>query len=937
MVIRKGQKMAYENDVLTRNEDSELAVRVVTATEGTNNSSYDDVFTRDSNGKLAVRVVGAGGGDSHNLGFYATQEALEEAYPTAEEGDYAIVGSTDTVWVWDTDNSEWVDTGTKGLVQSVNGQTGTVVLSAADVGAIPQLSTMPTASASNVGNIVQFKGTTTGTYTNGYFYKSVAGEQSIGSGTATVTDFDGGDDEQDLPAPTFTFNVNTFNTFATNLGYGEITDTTLEIDIADNESNFLIEVHYNNGDESFTTQTASQSMSDLESTLASFGVSVDLTGFTWVTVAYLDLPTSTSYSWERVDIQPAPDPLPSQTGHSGEFLMTNGTAASWSDKPLVNTATGNNSLTILGTPTSSQNATNIGVGAAVSSFSGTALGRSASCSGSRGLAVGNGASARGERAIQLGYGDNANNDTFKVANNNGNFEIMSADGTMPSDRLVHAINKYSSMPTAASTNEGWIVQFTGTTDATYTHGYIYECVSDGGNPATYSWSAINVQPAGSGQNSYSANIEFDPNQNDDYGIITITGVAGKSSTLYIRQNVSYEEGGVWSDPEYNAEFIGILQPTNDETGYGSSKLIQINRTQDIYVAAYGSQTANGEPVLEIEYSFNNSVWKDDHCKFILDISTDDTLTITTSKNTSAVGEPGAGTMTVPNPLFDESDSYEYYLTTQNGSMSWALVQNTSPLPSQTGNSGKFLTTDGTDASWSDTVGGELSVKKTASSSFMGVDCIKLYAVYNGNEGTPFKIGTTNGGFGVFSGNAYMQGNIFPSDGFKNLGSNLYVWQKVYAQKICNTQEITVPNTAGTMAVQVSALPTADSTRVGQIYQYIGATNANYTHGYYYECVSDGGNPATYSWSAINVQAGGGGGGSTAATATLADSGWSSNSQTVNVTGVTANNNVIVAAAPASQADYSACGIICTAQGAGTLTFTCDSVPTTGITVNVLII
>ena len=121
--------MAYD-DVLTRNENDELAVRTVSATEGSNTSSYDDVFTRTTDGKLAVRVVGAGGGgsDIHNLGYYATPAALEEAHPTAEAGDWAIVGSTDTVWVWDEDESEWVDTDKKGQVTSVNGQTGDVTV-----------------------------------------------------------------------------------------------------------------------------------------------------------------------------------------------------------------------------------------------------------------------------------------------------------------------------------------------------------------------------------------------------------------------------------------------------------------------------------------------------------------------------------------------------------------------------------------------------------------------------------------------------------------------------------------------------------------------------------------------------------------------------------------------------------------------------------------
>lgn len=74
-----------------------------------------------------------------------------------------------------------------------------------------------------------------------------------------------------------------------------------------------------------------------------------------------------------------------------------------------------------------------------------------------------------------------------------------------------------------------------------------------------------------------------------------------------------------------------------------------------------------------------------------------------------------------------------------------------------------------------------------------------------------------------------------------------------------------------------------------------------------------------------------------ATATLPTSGWSSDSITVNVTGVTASNNVIVAPAPASISAWAAAGVYCSAQGAGTLTFTRTSANTAAITVNVLIL
>lgn len=74
-----------------------------------------------------------------------------------------------------------------------------------------------------------------------------------------------------------------------------------------------------------------------------------------------------------------------------------------------------------------------------------------------------------------------------------------------------------------------------------------------------------------------------------------------------------------------------------------------------------------------------------------------------------------------------------------------------------------------------------------------------------------------------------------------------------------------------------------------------------------------------------------------ATATLSASGWSSNAQTVNVAGVTADNTVIVAPAPTSVTAYGEAAVYCSAQGAGTLTFSCEDVPTADLTVNVVIL
>lgn len=287
----------------TRDEDGYIAIRTVSAPYSSGTDDKDSMFTRDEDGYVAVRTIagsGGGGGDQHNLGYYATPTALREAYPTAEAGDWAIVGSTDTVWIWDTDTSAWVDSDQKGQVTSVNNQTGAVTV-----------------------------------------------QETLVSGT----------------------NIKTVNNTSL-LGSGNITI----------------------------------------------------------------------------------DSLPTQTGNSGKFLTTDGTDASWSDKPLVNVATGTDSIAIGGT-SSNVRSVAIGVGSSTSANNSTAIGKGAS-SGSAGVSIGYSANSNGLSSIAIGSSaaatangsiqinaytssrTNSDANTFKVGNANGNYEMMSADGTIPEARLA---------------------------------------------------------------------------------------------------------------------------------------------------------------------------------------------------------------------------------------------------------------------------------------------------------------------------------------------------------------------------------------------------------------------------------------------------------------------------------------------------------------------
>lgn len=386
-------------DIFTLDTDNNAAVRTVNVKAGAAETNSPIIFTTDENGNAAVRVVG--GGDQSNLGYFTTPEALREAYPTAEAGNWAIVGSTDTVWIWDTDSGAWVDGDTKGQVTSVNNQTGAVTLGINDVAPtqtdksgyvlgtdgfvagwvkpeIVQRSALPQASEEEVDKIYQYIGTTDANYTNGYFYKCVSDGQ--------------------VPA---------------------------------------------------------------------------------------------TYSWTQVDVQPAPEALPDQTGQSGKFLTTDGTDASWGTvNALQNLATTNYSLVATGgnfsagesrQTTYGYEASSEYCGAAygyqaVATKSGQAFGASAvaydssydqpslavgknaraGTSGARvqfatavgtntfatnnACAIGAEADASARYSMQLGKGTNLEQGTLCFGtfyNNNWyNYKLLDSDGTIPTARLT---------------------------------------------------------------------------------------------------------------------------------------------------------------------------------------------------------------------------------------------------------------------------------------------------------------------------------------------------------------------------------------------------------------------------------------------------------------------------------------------------------------------
>lgn len=272
--------------------------------------------------------------------------------------------------------------------------------------------------------------------------------------------------------------------------------------------------------------------------------------------------------------------------------------------------------------------------------------------------------------------------------------------------------------------------------------------------------------------------------------------------------------------------------------------------------------------------------------------------------------------------------------------SWSRVdvQPGSSLPSQTGNSGKFLTTDGTDANWGSSIshqfvvdyGGSEGDASTTAPAVIKIDrlgslnCNYLrfenkqyptkYCAIKANQDMALTIDSTGGSITFTGQNIIGTSSIWRklSDTTAVLGQSGIPWANTYTSKVNNgasgAGDITVPTVAGSMAVQVSSMPTADSTLEGQIYQFVGTTDSTYTNGRFYKCVSDGQATPTYSWEEVSM---GGGSSYTAGTGIDITNGTISVTSPTLTNTATGNNSLSILGAATTQS-----GSVLIGMGAG---------------------
>lgn len=335
-------------------------------------------------------------------------------------------------------------------------------------------------STSNYGSILQYTGVTNSNYTNGYFYKA--------NGTPTTSPASMLCNETSGLGLTVTCNdIEGFvSALATNIGWNRV-------DVQNIFKNQVTVWQYTPDADILYWNWYGNVNPDLISYFDIVGPEVPAsTTITWTISNYVAEETViTNPHWDRIDVQPAADPLPSQTGNTGKFLTTDGTAASWSDKPLVNkdTSSGGTGIGIGGSTADLTESVRIGVGAtapsssctvvgyyATAKYLGTALGNRSQAA-AWGVAIGNGAInsdytssvaignlalSSGNRAIAIGGSAQATADYSVMINASGDtavnnvtgsimfsnyynntqhtYELVSADGTIPEARLADTTN-----------------------------------------------------------------------------------------------------------------------------------------------------------------------------------------------------------------------------------------------------------------------------------------------------------------------------------------------------------------------------------------------------------------------------------------------------------------------------------------------------------------
>ena len=570
--------------------------------------------------------------------------------------------------------------------------------------------------------------------------------------------------------------------------------------------------------------------------------------------------------------------------------------------------------------------------------------------------------------------------TIFTVDENGNACVrIAGSGGVDEDKVIVLSD---TIPTADSDSFGKFYCYKGETNATYTHGYIYECVA-----GSVSYEANIVYP-----HSTFASLDF-------YKAGQLIVDAGVSDPNQVASgSMTYAQAGdIWSivfkdendnvlNTAYNVYTQDLaddydIQPVVDPSDFTDGQVIDFTvASVTEHLGNFSWERVDVQPVAKLGRYLSG--WD---CETGLAMTNPpESPYIYTTGDYFIVGAVASGggdnyrpdgssyttgvaSSTVETEVVNINDTYLYDGT------NWTLLKTGSAVTSVNGQIG------------------DVNIKKVNGNDLVGTGDIELSTYLPlptawTTTGTTFSFcdDIANDTTAV-EGKAYL-GEVTLNDLPANMG-NAEIVVEIMKGTTANDKVIVLTITSGNTApymwkytywnngadvsgwigfeqnFRFDTLPTPSSDWLDKVVQYTGPDNGTLYNGYFYVCTFDG---ANYDWTQKNVQP------ASAqsdwneqdpnspayiqnkptdlsdfsnndgfvtmknTTAQLDMNNWTGNMQTVNVPGVDPAQTIVIAPNPASMSDYATAGIVCSNVYPDTLEFKCTNTPNVNIDVEVVI-
>ena len=461
---------------------------------------------------------------------------------------------------------------------------------------------------------------------------------------------------------------------------------------------------------------------------------------------------------------------------------------------------------------------------------------------------------------------------------NGHLELTLSDGnTLDCGKVLP---QYDTMPTPSSTYNGAIYQYIGSTTSSYTNGYYYKCVNDGG---TYKWEQINVQPMPvTSVNGKTGAITLDASDVSAQEIIQYSTMP-TASVDYV--NKVYQYIGT-TDVNYTNGYFYRCELNSGTSAYEWVVANQFALAEDVYtkdeIGNLSDLPDNTKDIVENIVAINNEI---DDKQDILQYST---LPTASSDNVGSIVEY-IGTTTA-----DYTNGYFYQCRFDGINYKW-VQKDVQPSGGGTGSDnvieGYFNATDNLfyeEIAYINPIAGAENV------IYISLDTNLLYR-YDTDNSIFIRVdehadGQTIQVTSMPTASSDELNNIYQFVGTTTVdyingyfykcveNDGVYSWENINTQDSYNKDEVytkteigdisNLPDNTKDVVENISDLntnkedvfryvhsvdiPTASIDNVGTIIQYIGTTNADYINGYFYECVLNT-DTSTYEWKNIDVQ------------------------------------------------------------------------------------